>query len=409
MFRSVFADIGDEQSIESNLSSFSGHIANLSEIIRSLDEPALVILDEPGAGTDPAEGAALAIGLMNHLGTRRCMLAIATHSTAVKLHAYSQAGFEAAAVDFDAEHLAPLYRLKPHTIGQSYGLAVARRLGLPEEIIRAAEQSMGTGTVELTDSLKRLDAERAKLNVQLEKLRDRELNLAQIEQDVLQRAEKTSARAEADRKRLRAEVADLIEELRRDGAALIDDLKTRAKSRTDLKGFITKAAAKLESLAPAPDDAPGSDAPLKIGDTVQVGDIRGELIFLDAARAVISRGGLRIEVAPERLRRSAATAADNRTAQKKEAAVTFSVEGSEGNELNLIGMRTTDALRKLEEFLDTAFLTNRAEVRIVHGIGSGALRKAVADYLGTSPYCASFRAAEPHHGGAGATIVQMNL
>src|ERR1700676_4220203 len=128
VFRSVFADIGDEQSIESNLSSFSGHIANLSEIIRSLVEPALVILDEPGAGTDPAEGAALAIGLMDHLGTRRCMLAIATHSTAVKLHAYSQAGFEASAVDFDADQLAPLYRLKPHTIGQSYGLAVARRL-----------------------------------------------------------------------------------------------------------------------------------------------------------------------------------------------------------------------------------------------------------------------------------------
>src|SRR5579863_5558719 len=409
VFRSVFADIGDEQSIESNLSSFSGHIANLSEIIRALVEPALVILDEPGAGTDPAEGAALAIGLMDHLGTRRCMLAIATHSTAVKLHAYSQAGFEAAAVDFDAEHLAPLYRLKPHTIGQSYGLAVARRLGLPEEIIRAAEQSMGTGTVELTDSLKRLDAERAKLTAQLEKLRERELNMAQTEQDVLQQAEKAHARAEADRKRLRAEVTDLIEELRRDGAALMDELKTREKSRTDLKGFVTRAAAKLESLAPATDDATDSDAALKVGDTVQVGDIRGELIVIDATRAVISRGGLRIEVAPDRLRRSTASATENRPAQKKEAAITFSVEGSEGTELNLIGMRTTDALRKLEEFLDTAFLTNRAEVRIIHGIGSGALRKAVAEYLGTSPYCASFRAAEPHHGGAGATIVRMNL
>jgi DNA mismatch repair protein MutS2 len=408
VFRSVFADIGDEQSIESNLSSFSGHIANLSEIIRSLDEPALVILDEPGAGTDPAEGAALAIGLMNHLGTRRCMLAIATHSTAVKLHAYSQAGFEAAAVDFDAERLAPLYRLKPHTIGQSYGLAVARRLGLPEEIIRAAEQSMGTGTIELTDSLKRLDAECAKLNAQLEKLRERELNLAQIEQDVLQRAEKTRERAELERERLRAEVADLIEELRRDGGALMDDLKTRAKSRTDLKGFLTKASSKLESLAPA-DAASESDAPLKVGDTVEVGDIRGELIVLETARAVISRGGLRIEVAPERLRRSAASAPELRPAQAKPAAVTFSVGGGEGTELNLIGMRTTDALRALEEFLDTAFLTNRPEVRIVHGIGSGALRKAVADYLGTSPYCASFRGAEPHHGGAGATIVQMNL
>jgi DNA mismatch repair protein MutS2 len=411
VFRSVFADIGDEQSIESNLSSFSGHIANLSEIIRSLVEPALVILDEPGAGTDPAEGAALAIGLMNHLGTRRCMLAIATHSTAVKLHAYSQARFEAAAVDFDADRLEPLYRLKPHTIGQSYGLAVARRLGLPEEIISAAEQSMGAGSIELTDALKRLDGERAKLNAQAEKLREREASLALTEEEILQDTEKTRAHAELERKRLRAEVAELIEELRRDGAALMDELKTQAKSRTDLKGFVTKAAAKLESLAPAADNktGPQSDAPLKVGDSVEVGDIRGELIVLESGRAVISRGGLRIEVAPERLRRSAASASENRPVQTKAATVTFSREGGERDELNLIGMRTTDALRKLEEFLDTAFLTNRAEVRIVHGIGSGALRKAVTEYLATSPYCASFRGAEPHHGGAGATIVQMNL
>jgi len=411
VFRSVFADIGDEQSIESNLSSFSGHIANLSEIVRSLVEPALVILDEPGAGTDPAEGAALAIGLMNHLGTRRCMLAIATHSTAVKLHAYSQAGFEAAAVDFDADRLTPLYRLKPHTIGQSYGLAVARRLGLPEEIISAAEQSMGAGSLELTDALKRLDAERAKLNAQAEKLREREASLARVEQEIVQSDEKTRERAELERKRLRAEVADLIEALRRDGAALMDELKTQAKSRTDLKGFITKAAAKLDSLAPAADDktAPESDAPLKVGDSVEVGDIRGELIVLESGRAMISRGGLRIEVAPERLRRSAASASETRPARTKAATVTFSAERGERDELNLIGMRTTDALRKLEEFLDTAFLTNRAEVRIIHGIGSGALRKAVTEYLGTSPYCASFRGAEPHHGGAGATIVQMNL
>ena len=412
VFRSVFADIGDEQSIESNLSSFSGHIANLSEIIRSLVEPALVILDEPGAGTDPAEGAALAIGLMNHLGTRRCMLAIATHSTAVKLHAYSQARFEAAAVDFDADRLEPLYRLKPHTIGQSYGLAVARRLGLPEEIISAAEQSMGAGSIELTDALKRLDGERAKLNAQAEKLREREASLALTEEQILQDTEKTREHAELERKRLRAEVAELIEELRRDGAALMDELKTQAKSRTDLKGFVTKAAAKLESLAPAADNnktGPQSDAPLKVGDSVEVGDIRGELIVLESGRAVISRGGLRIEVAPERLRRSAASAPENRPARTKAATVTFSAERGERDELNLIGMRTTDALRKLEEFLDTAFLTNRAEVRIVHGIGSGALRKAVTEYLATSPYCASFRGAEPHHGGAGATIVQMNL
>src|SRR5579863_5538554 len=262
VFRSVFADIGDEQSIESNLSSFSGHIANLSEIVRSLVEPALVILDEPGAGTDPAEGAALAIGLMNQLGTRRCMLAIATHSTAVKLHAYSQAGFEAAAVDFDADRLAPLYRLKPHTIGQSYGLAVARRLGLPEEIIRAAEQSMGAGSIELTEALKRLDAQRANLNVETEKFRAREASMAEAEREAIELAEKARQRAEYERKKLRAEGAELIDAMRRDGAALMDELKTRAKSRTDLKGFITMSAAKLEKLAPEVRAETESDAPL---------------------------------------------------------------------------------------------------------------------------------------------------
>jgi DNA mismatch repair protein MutS2 len=346
---------------------------------------------------------------MNHLGTRRCMLAIATHSTAVKLHAYSQAGFEAAAVDFDAEHLAPLYRLKPHTIGQSYGLAVARRLGLPEEIIRAAEQSMGAGTLELTDALKRLDAERARLNAQVEQLREREASLAVVEQELIRDTEKSRERADLERRRVRAEAGQLIEDLKREGAALMDDLKSRTKSRADLKGFIATATAKLESLAPASEAGSESDAPLKIGDSVEVGDIRGELTVLEAGRAVISRGGLRIEVAPERLRRSASSAAENRPAPARTATVSFSVEGDERDELNLIGMRTGDALRKLEEFLDTAFLTNRAEVRIVHGIGSGALRKAVAEYLGTSPYCASFRGAEPHHGGAGATIVQLNL
>ena len=238
---------------------------------------------------------------------------------------------------------------------------------------------------------------------------EREQQLARTEQELIETAEKSQARADHERKRLRTEVTELIEELRHDGAVLMDELKSRTKSRGDLKGFITRAAAKLEHLAPAPDDASESDAPLKVGDSVQIGDIRGELIVLEPTRAVISRGGLRIEVSPDRLRRSAATAPELHPTRAKPAPVTVSADTSERDELNLIGMRTTDALRKLEEFLDTAFLTNRAEVRIVHGIGSGALRKAVAEYLETSPYCASFRGAEPHHGGAGATIVQMNL
>ncbi len=174
VFRSIFADIGDEQSIAASLSSFAAHVVNLTAIVESLAEPALVILDEPGGGTDPVEGAALAIGTMDYLAARDCIVAIATHSTAVKLHAYSRAGFDAAAVDFDPERLVPLYRLKPHTIGQSYGLAVARRIGLPEAIVAAAEAALPAGSAELAEALKRLEQERAQVKEQLERLDARE-------------------------------------------------------------------------------------------------------------------------------------------------------------------------------------------------------------------------------------------
>jgi len=403
-FRTVFADIGDEQSIEASLSSFAAHVLNLTEVVRLLAEPALVILDEPGAGTDPIEGAALGIALMDYLAARDCVVTVATHSTAIKLHAYSRAGFDAAAVDFDPEHLTPLYRLKPHTIGQSYGLAVARRLGLPDEVVAAAEAVLPAGTAELAEALNRLEEERARLKAQTEQLRERESALAEHEREALAAAERVRTRAETERERLRSEGAQLLAELRREAAATLADLRSGAKGRRELNRTLAESAAKLDEMAPlqpGPEHAP--EEPLKVGDRVELGDIRGELLVLEPSRAVVGRGGLRIEVAPERLRRARAERAAERL-----PAVTVSSETSDRDELNVVGMRTGEALRQLEQFLDQAFLTNQREVRIVHGIGSGALKKAIHDYLSTSPYCAGFRQAEPHHGGAGATIVQIS-
>jgi DNA mismatch repair protein MutS2 len=403
VFRGVFADIGDEQSIESSLSSFAAHIVNLTEITASLRAPALVILDEPGGGTDPVEGAALAIGLMDYLGAHGCIVAIATHSTAVKLHAYSRAGFEAAAVDFDADRLTPLYRLKPHTIGQSYGLAVARRLGLPGEIVSAAEATLPAGSAELAQALNRLEAERARIRAQADRLHEREEELDEREREMARSADRARARADSERERVRGEGLSVIEELRREGSSVLAEIKSGSKGKRELSRTLSESIGKLDRVVPPREDAPEAE-PLKVGDAVEFGDIRGELIALEPGRAVVSRGGLRIEIAPERLRRARAIAPPSR-----EPKVTITVAVSERDELNLIGMRTGDALRKLEEFLDQAYLTNRAEVRIVHGIGSGALKKAVHEYLGTSPYCAAFRQAEPHHGGSGATIVQLSL
>jgi DNA mismatch repair protein MutS2 len=411
VFRSIFADIGDEQSIEASLSSFAAHIANLSEMAAALKEPALVILDEPGEGTDPVEGAALAIGLMTYLGRRRCLVAIATHSAAIKLHAYSRAGFEASAVDFDAENLQPLYRLKPHTIGQSYGLAVAERLGLPIEIVSAAREVMPAGAAEVERVLGLLEAERAEVRAEAERLRVEQRRAEERATEAEEAARRAHARIENERERVVAEGKSLIAELRRESATLAEEVRAGRKAQREMGSMLGRAAARVEQMAPNAAEGAGEGGaarePLKVGERVEFGDIQGELIALEPGRAVVSRGGLRIEVAPERLRRAQSRSAD-RGAPKVTVSAGPAADGGD-SELNLIGMRTADALRQLEEFLDQAYLTNRAEVRIVHGLGSGALKKAVHEYLSDSPYCAGFRQADPHRGGAGATVVQLNL
>jgi DNA mismatch repair protein MutS2 len=414
VFGGIFADIGDEQSIETSLSTFSAHIANLSEIVRSLAEPALVILDEPGAGTDPAEGAALALGLMNHLAARRCLTAVATHSTPVKLYAYSRSDFEVAAVDFDPERLTPLYRLKPRTIGQSYGLALARRLGLPDEIIAEAEAAMGQDAAEVERALARLEAEREKLADEVARVREHEARLAQKQRETADALARTRERTENERTEMRQAVKDMIASLRREGDELLHEIKSQRRSRRELSAFLAEAGERLERLVPAPAPEAGKEGeeqpPLQVGDAVELGGIHGELLILEPGRAVVGSGSLRIEVAPERLRRlrHEPGSSPRSVERERKPAVTVSAGADRGEEVNLIGMRVGDALRKLEEFLDQAYLTNRSEVRIVHGIGSGALKKAVLEYLGSSPYCAGWREAEPHHGGAGATIVQLS-
>ena len=217
-------------------------------------------------------------------------------------------------------------------------------------------------------------------------------------------AERTRLRAEAERDRLRSEGAQLLAEFRREAAVTLADLKAGVKGRRELSRTLAQSAAKLDEVAPPPPDPEkSSDAPLKVGDQVELGDIRGELLTLEPGKAVVGRGALRIEVAPERLRRARVE-----RAMEQLPTITVSRETSGRDELNVIGMRTTEALRQLEQFLDQAYLTNQRELRIVHGIGSGALKKAIHDYLSTSPYCAGFRQAEPRYGGVGATIVEIS-
>ena len=369
-------------------------------------EPALVILDEPGAGTDPAEGGALTIGLIQYLTARRCLVAIATHSTAVKLYAYGSSELESAAVDFDEHALTPRFTLKPRTVGQSFGLAVAERLGLPAELIHAAQQARPAGSAELEDALRRLEEQRAELAQQVEEMRNRERERHQAHVAAVEAEQEASRRAVSEREKVREEFRQLVTQFNRDSARLLAELKSSRRPRGEIRQFLERAAGGMEQLAPEAPSEPADTLPLKVGDLVELvdSDIQGELLSLEPDKALIGRGGLRIEVTPGRLRR-----ARSRTRAAAPPTVTISASRNETGEVNLIGMRAPDALRRLEEFLDQAYLTNQSEVRVIHGVGSGALRKAVREYLSTSPYCTAFHEAEPQAGGAGATIVQIGL
>jgi DNA mismatch repair protein MutS2 len=403
VFRTIFADIGDQQSLETSLSTFSAHIGNLCELIGTLDEPALVILDEPGAGTDPAEGGALTIGVVEYLSARRCLVAVATHSTIVKLYAQGRDDIELAAVDFDAEQLIARYKLKPHTIGPSYGIEVARRLGLPQAIIQRALAVEPERNVLLEQALRSLEEERGRLIARTAELEQEKADTERERHHLIEETKRARERLNREHQRLNARAEALLTELNQQAAELLAQLKAGSKRRADVATFTAQVREKVAGLTTSKREDIAVAAELKVGDLVELQDanIRGELVSLESGRAVLSRAGMRIEVAPERLRLAAGQVKEPRAPK-----VNVEFSRSSATELNLTGMRVADALRRLEEFLDQAYLgAEQPEVRIIHG--SGALRKAVQEYLSSSPYCASFHEAEPYTGAGTITVVRL--
>jgi DNA mismatch repair protein MutS2 len=259
-----------------------------------------------------------------------------------------------------------------------------------------------TGSTELAEALERLEQERTGLKEQMERLIDRERVLLERESEALRTTARDRARLASERSELRESGTRLIEDLRREGSEVIAELRSQNKTRHDLSRVLATASARLNETTPSnATQAPESTEPLRTGDQVELGNLRGELLAIEPGKAVFGRGGLRIEVAPERLRRV------SRALTVSTPTVAVSSARDVSSEINLVGERTGEALRKLEDFLDQAYLTNQPEVRVIHGIGSGALKKAIHDYLASSPYTSAFRQAEPHQGGAGATIVKI--
>ncbi|MBE3096655.1 MAG: endonuclease MutS2 [Planctomycetes bacterium] len=407
----VLVDIGDEQSIEANLSTFSGHIQHISEILAQAGARALVLLDEIGAGTDPVEGGALACAILKALHDCGALTVATTHLGQVKGFVHEQDGMENAAVQFDPKTLAPTYHLIIGLPGASHALSIARRHGLPEEVLRTAEGLVDSRAIEmegllarLTESLKKAEADAAKARRERAEAEEARKELAgRLEE--LKRERKESLRKAVEEARglvdnTRREMERAIGEARRTGADAAAATQLRRKVEEKRASFKKKAvelAPKVRAGIPVDDLQVGRrvwvEAMNRPGIVVRVDERRGKV--------EVNAEGLAIEVDASALREPDAEAAP---APPPRGHTVVRRPVSVAPEVKLIGLRVEEAMRSLETYLNEACLAGLGSVRIIHGFGTGALRDAVQAMLKKHPLIASFHYGEKHEGGRGATI-----
>ena len=398
----VLVDIGDEQSIDRDLSTFTGHVENLARIAGAAGPDALILLDEPGAGTDPIEGAALAVRLLTDLLERGPRVVFTSHFPQVKTFALATPALDVAAFDVEPATGAPRFRLAYHTVGESLALPIARRHGLPPRALDTAERLLTGESRDLARAIGRLEESR----------RTYEASRADAEQE---RERLSAARAETEtlaedlRRRQRHRWSEdldasrrFLRELEARGREVLEELRRRPDPAA-LRAFVRDAAEEIATHASESEPEPDRGRPPVPGDLVEVvgRGIRGELVEIAGERARIQRGGLRFEVAADQLR----VVGD--AVPRERVAIAVDRPDDLPAEINLIGRRAREAVEELSRFLDRAARAGVAEVRVVHGVGTGALRRAVHDFLASSPYCAAFREPEPSAGGAGVTIAEL--
>lgn len=403
----VFTDLADDQSIERNLSTFSSHVVNLVEIFERLQTPALVLLDEPGGGTDPEEGAALAVALIARLITLEVLVGVATHYAPVKLYALNEPRVELVAVDVDPVSFTPRYRLVYGSVGESLGLTMARRLRLPAEIIDAAETGRAAAARELATAIEKLESSRRRFEDERTAIVEERRALAELEAEravlVAELAERRRQRWSADLDEARAFVRDLKAE----GRAVLEIVRRRepdaAKTLAAFSGKATAAiAARAADVVPP---EPDEDEPPVLGDSVEVRgtSIRGELIEIQGETARLRSGVLTFQAPVANLRRRAPDLPRSNTARRQPRRGDDDV----ASELHLVGVRVQEALDRLERFMDRAQEAGIPSVRIVHGLGTGALKRAVGEFLVRTSYATSFEDAPQNAGGPGVTIATL--
>ncbi len=421
VFREVYADIGDEQSIEQSLSTFSSHMTNVVRFMETADSDSLVLFDELGAGTDPTEGAALAIAILSTLHDRGIRAMATTHYSELKVYALSTPGVENASCEFDVETLRPTYRLLIGVPGKSNAFAISQKLGLPLSIIeRAKEQiSQEDETFEdvlsnLEESRKTIESEREELASYKEEIKTLKEQLEEKQDKLDQRKERIIAEANEEAHRILREAKDYADQtMRIFNKAGKDSMSAKEleKHRSDLRKKMDKAGKKVALKTPQKQKSTLRPQDLSLGDSVKVMslNVKGTVGSKPDSKGMlfVQMGILRSKVHISDLQlidEPVITGpALTRTGAGK---IKMNKSASVRTEINLLGKTVDEAVSELDKYLDDAYLAHLSSVRIVHGKGTGALRKGVHNYLKRLKYVQDFHLAEFGEGDAGVTIVE---
>jgi DNA mismatch repair protein MutS2 len=436
VFRSVFADIGDEQSIAASLSTFSGHITNLVAMDRALQLPSLVLLDEVGTGTDPNEGGALATAVVNHFKQRGAHLIATTHFDAVKTWGTATEGVTVAGFAFDPQTYAPTYRLVYGAPGRSLAIEMALRLGMPMSVVSAARGFLSDDQKRVQAHLDRIDAQARSLDAEKTRL-DRERRAFTEQKTGLDARERAlTEREDAFKKRLNEKIEERVRQARRDIDAVIDQLKERSDAlvekaslraagaivntgesgaaRAEARSAIERIAESLRNPAAAGPEATASTAdaaaPLVVGAKVAVSGLglEGTVVSVSGSQVELDVRGKRMRAKAKDLRVIGAPPA-SRAAAPARVRVTVELKPREGllSEINVIGCTVDEAVDRVSRFLDDTMVTDLREVRIVHGFGTGQLRKGIQAFLKNHPLVMKYAQAPENQGGGGATVVEL--
>ena len=423
VFTEVFADIGDEQSIEQSLSTFSSHMTNIVSFWNQADERSLVLFDELGAGTDPTEGAALAIAILSNLHRRGIRTMATTHYSELKVFALSTPGVENGCCEFDVETLRPTYRLLIGVPGKSNAFAISEKLGLPDYIIQEAREQISQEEESFEDVIAGLENSRTALEQERETIEKYRLEIEERKT----RLERKEDRLENSRDAILAKAREEAQAILREAKEYADEtirkynrLGSAAGSTKEMEQERTRLREKMSALekkaSKAKEKGPKKELSakdLRIGDGVRVlsMNLKGTVSTLPDAKGnlFVQMGILRSQVNLkdlEKLPEESASPAASFRKQTGGSKLKMSKSASVHTEINLLGKTTDEALVELDKYLDDAYLAHLPSVRIVHGKGTGALRKAVHQYLRRQKHVASFRLGEFGEGDSGVTIAE---